>query len=74
MSLCGTDPFTTITGYVPYNGDKIKLWNTNTQVFQSYTNISGAWQPSNPVVNVGEGFVLITTNTYTWTNTWQPFP
>jgi outer membrane protein assembly factor BamB len=72
VPMAGT--ITSITGYVPQNGDTIKLWNSNTQVFQSYTNISSAWQPSNPAVNVGEGFVLITTNSYTWTNTWQPSP
>jgi len=66
---------TNITGYVPRNGDIIKLWNTNSQAFQSYTNGSSGWSPGSPVVGAGEGFVLITANTNTWTNTWdQVFP
>ncbi len=63
---------TNITGYVPHNGDIIQLFNTNTQAFQSYTNNGSAWLPTNPpVVGVGKGFVLITTNAYRWTNTWE---
>ncbi len=62
---------TNITGYVPHHGDVIQLWNTNSQIFQSYTNNGSAWSPGSPVVGAGEGFVLITTNANTWTNTWQ---
>ena len=62
---------TNITGYFPHNGDIIKLWNTNSQAYQSYTNSGSGWTPSSPVAGVGEGFVLITTNAYTWTNTWH---
>lgn len=50
---------TNITGYVPSNEDMIVLWNTNTQSFDTNTFNSGVWTPSNPVVRVGEGFVLI---------------
>jgi hypothetical protein len=65
---------TEITGYVPYEGDNIQLWNTSSQMFDSYEYNSGTWSPSNPVVGVGKGFVLITTNTYTWTNSWHQCP
>jgi len=62
---------TNITGYVPRHGDIIQLWNTTNQAFQSYTNGSSEWSPGSPVVGAGEGFILITTNAYTWTNTWN---
>jgi len=63
---------TNITGYIPHNGDIIRLFNTSSQVYQPYTNTGSAWSPSNlPFVGVGEGFVLITTNANTWTNTWH---
>jgi outer membrane protein assembly factor BamB len=59
-----------ITGYVPHNGDKIQLWNTTNQAFTNYNYISNTWSNGVPTLSVGEGFVLITTNAYTWTNTW----
>jgi len=62
---------TNITGYVPHDGDQIKLWNTNSQAFQSYTNNGSAWSPTNPAVGINEGFILITTNAYIWTNVWH---
>jgi outer membrane protein assembly factor BamB len=62
---------TNITGYVPHVGDVIQVWNIGTHQFDSCTNTSSGWT-TNPVVSVGEGFVLITTNASTWTNTWQP--
>ena len=62
---------TNVTGYVPYNGDIIRLWNNNSQSFTNYDYISNRWSGGVPTVGVGEGFVLITTNAYTWTNTWQ---
>ncbi len=65
-------PITNITGYVPHNGDKIQLWNTTNQAFTTYSYISNAWSNGVPTLSVGEGFVLITTNTHTWTNTWEP--
>jgi hypothetical protein len=65
---------TNITGYVPRNGDTIELWNTTNQIFDPYEYTSGAWSPGSPGVRIGEGFVLITTNTYSWTNSWQQCP
>ncbi len=66
---------TNITGYTAHSGDIIRLWDTNSQVFHSFTNTGSTWSPSNPTVGVGEGFVLVTTNAGTWTNTWnQNFP
>jgi len=62
---------TSITGYVPNNGDIIQLWNGTNYVSHTYT--SHTWSNGVPELAVGQGFVLITTNTnnYTWTNTWQ---
>jgi hypothetical protein len=65
---------TNITGYVPHNGDSIQLWNTNTQSYNPYQYNLGTWSPASPELGIGEGFVLITTNTYSWTNTWLQCP
>lgn len=62
---------TNVTGYRPENGDTIQLWFTNSQTFSNYTFSSGAWTPTNPVINIGQGFVLITTNSRSWTNAWS---
>jgi hypothetical protein len=62
---------TNITGYVPNAGDTVELWDTTNQLFVSYTFVSGAWSNGVPRLGVGEGFVLISTNAHTWTNTWQ---
>jgi Neuraminidase (sialidase) len=64
---------TNITGYVPRNGDTIQLWNGTNYVSHTYS--SKTWSNGVPELAVGQGFLLITTNTnnYTWTNTWQNF-
>jgi outer membrane protein assembly factor BamB len=67
-------PITNITGYVPRNWDTIQLWSTNTKAYVSHTYYgSNTWSDGVPELAVGQGFLLITTNTnnYTWTNTWQ---
>jgi hypothetical protein len=61
-----------ITGYVPLNGDIIQLWNTTNRAYDSYSYISNTWPNGVPSVGAGEGFVLITSNAYIWTNSWQP--
>jgi hypothetical protein len=65
---------TNITGYVPHNGDNIQSWNINSNAFVTYRYNSNTWSNGTPFLGVGEGFVLITSNTYTWTNTWQQCP
>jgi hypothetical protein len=67
-------PITNITGYVPRNWDTIQLWNVTNYVSHTYYG-SNTWSNGVPELAVGQGFVLITTNTnnYTWTNTWQNF-
>ena len=66
---------TNLTGYAAQNGDVVELWRTNLQSYQSFTYNGSAWSPSNPIVGIGEGFVLIPTNSSAWTNTWTPsFP
>jgi outer membrane protein assembly factor BamB len=62
---------TNVTAYAPQTGDIVRLWNTNSQTFSSYTNGSGGWSPTVPTTSAGQGFVLITSNAYTWTNTWS---
>jgi hypothetical protein len=68
-----TGYLTNITGYNPPegNGDIVQLWNTSSNKFISYTNTSSGWSSPIPMLSVGQGFVLITTNTPTWTNTWS---
>ena len=61
-----------ITGYNPSSGDIIQLWNSTSNKFVAHTNLSGSWSNGGlPALNVGEGFILISTNAYTWTNTWE---
>jgi hypothetical protein len=60
---------TNVTSYVPHSGDVVQLWNQSSQAFVSHTYNSGSWSGGVPILGVGEGFVLITTNAYTWTNT-----
>jgi hypothetical protein len=64
---------TNITGYNPPkgNGDIVQLWSTSSNKFVSYTNTSSGWSSPIPMLSVGEGFVLITTNMSSWTNTWE---
>jgi hypothetical protein len=65
---------TNITGYVPHNGDTIHLWNTTNQAYDTFPFNSNTWSNGTPILGVGEGFVLITSNIYTWTNTWEECP
>ena len=67
-------PITNVTGYVPRKWDTIQLWNVTNYVSHTYYG-SNTWSNGVPELAVGQGFVLITTNTnsYTWTNTWQNF-
>ncbi|HTA31186.1 MAG TPA: PQQ-binding-like beta-propeller repeat protein, partial [Candidatus Cybelea sp.] len=62
---------TNITGYTAHGGDIIRLWNTSSNAFVSHTNTSGAWSNGGlPLLSIGQGFVLVSTNAYTWTNNW----
>jgi hypothetical protein len=62
---------TDVTSYLPHNGDTIKLWSTSSSNYVSYPYNSGSWTDGTPELGVGQGFLLITTNAYTWTNTWE---
>ncbi len=64
-------PITTVTSYVPKNGDTIKLWNTTSNAYVSYPYSGTNWTEGVPNLGVGQGFLLVTTNAQTWTNTWQ---
>ncbi len=62
---------TSITSYAPSNGDTIQLWSTARNRFESYPYTSDSWGPNGvPMLNVGQGFVLISTDAHTWTNNW----
>jgi outer membrane protein assembly factor BamB len=62
---------TNICAYVPHDRDLVQLWNTNSQSFSNYAFTAGVWSNGCPVVGLGQGFVLVTTNFTTWTNTWH---
>jgi outer membrane protein assembly factor BamB len=50
-------------------GDQIWLWNSSISALVTYTCINGAlqqWYPSEPYLNIGEGFILVTTNATAW--------
>ncbi len=49
--------------YIPHNGDAVQLWTGSS--FSSYT-YSGGWSPSEPVVGVGQGFVLVASQRTNW--------
>jgi len=62
---------TNITGYTNHAGDVIETWNTTSNAFIAHTNVSGTWSNGGlPYLAVGQGFVLISTNSYVWTNSW----
>ena len=62
---------TNVSSYPPHNGDTIKLWSTSSSNYVSYPYNSSSWTAGTPQLGVGQGFLLITTNAYSWTNTWQ---
>jgi hypothetical protein len=57
-----------VLGYEPNNGDKVLLWTGAS--YSTYT-YSGGWSPSEPSVNLGEGFVIVATNTNLWTQSFS---
>jgi hypothetical protein len=62
---------TNITGYIPHNGDVVKLWNTSTSNFVSHPYTSGSWGTNGvPALGIGQGFVLVSTTANVWTNNW----
>ncbi len=52
-------------GYNPNNGDKVLLWKGSNYSTNTYT-IAGGWNPSEPSVNIGQGFVLVASQTNSW--------
>jgi hypothetical protein len=54
--------------------DQIGVWNASSQSFLMYINLAGSgWSPSEPNITAFQPFMLITTNTTTWTQTF-PLP
>jgi hypothetical protein len=58
--------------FIPHVGDVVYTWNPGTQLYgaSSYVSTkSGAkWNPSAPVIGVGQGVFISTTATTGWTN------
>ena len=50
-------------GYTPNNGDQVLLWNGSNYSTNTY---SGGWSPTEPSLNIGEGFVLIASTANQW--------
>jgi hypothetical protein len=62
---------TNVSSYAPHNGDIIQLFDPTNQISVAYPYSGGMWTSGTPFLAVGEGFVLLTTNQYTWTNKWE---
>jgi len=60
---------TTVLGYQPLPGDEVLVWNgvSGSYVTNSYTTTG--WNLGEPVINVGESFLIDSTNNETWPNT-----
>jgi hypothetical protein len=62
-------------GYVPSPGDKVETWNQTLNsgvggynIF-NYVGKTKTWSPSEPSVDVGQGFFIVSTNTSATLNT-----
>ena len=51
-------------GYNPNTGDKVLLWTGHSYSTNTYTG--GGWTPSEPSISVGEGFVLVASQSNSW--------
>lgn len=50
--------------------DQVWIWNSTAQSYSTYTNLAGThWTPSEPYLSLFQPFLLITTNSTTWTQT-----
>ena len=52
-------------GFNPNNGDQVLLWTGSGYSTNTYSTSTG-WSHSEPSLNVGEGFVLVTGQTNLW--------
>jgi outer membrane protein assembly factor BamB len=52
-------------GFNPKDGDRVLLWQTDHYSTNTWT-ASGGWSPGEPSLRVGEGFLLLTSQTNLW--------
>jgi len=63
----------TTLGYTPTTGDVVYTWDAIGQAWDPFGFGRGGWSPSEPVINPGEGFFLLTGNaTPSWTEVFTP--
>jgi len=55
-------------GYTPTSSDFLYTWDPVGQAYVTYINGRGGWSPSDPVISVGQGFLISSANT-SWVNT-----
>jgi hypothetical protein len=60
-------------GFVPNDGDQVLLWNGTGYSTNTYSTNSG-WSLREPSVSVGEGFVLVTSYTNHWVQSYTACP
>jgi len=63
LSLCSSivprpGPITSALGFPAEEGDTLYQFDLLTQLYRTHTYFGGTWQPSEPVIGVGEGFWL----------------
>lgn len=46
--------------------DVVSVWNVSLQNFVTYTNRAGTWTPALPTLQIGDSFILDTTNASMW--------
>jgi hypothetical protein len=51
----GTGTFENITGLAPEEGTTVLLWDVATQDYHTNLFTGGQWQPTNPIVAIGQG-------------------
>ena len=59
-------------GLPAVNGDKLLKYDTASQNYVLYTRRATEWSPAEPKIGVTEGFFFVTTNTVSWTRTYNP--
>jgi hypothetical protein len=58
-------------GLPAVKGDKVLKFDPS-QSYVLYTRRATGWSPTEPVIGVAEGFFFVTTNTVSWTRTYNP--
>jgi outer membrane protein assembly factor BamB len=59
---------TTVLGFTNLSwGDTNITWNAVTSQFVTNAWTNNAWHPNEPLISLGQGFIMISTNSHTWT-------